>query len=542
MMPLATDELVPTNPLADPLLADAYEFTMAYAWWKHGAAERAAVADLYFRRNPFGGEFTVFAGLAEVVRFLAAYRFSAHHLERLRTILPAGSDPRFLDWLGGRTLDQVRVRAIREGMLTFPRVPLLIVEGPIAQVQLLETALLTLVNYPTLVATAASRVRLAAGPDTRLLEFGLRRAPGVDGGISASRYAYLGGFDATSNVKAADLFPAIPVAGTHAHSFVQSYFDLSDVDLSGFAAADGRPFDLKGAALSYRSRLEADNTHEGELAAFLVYAAAYPSGFVALVDTYDTLKSGLPNFLTVALALHDAGYAPLGIRLDSGDLAYLSRRARASFEAVAARFSVPFARLAIVASNDIDEATILALKSEGHQINTFGIGTRLVMPGEALGAVYKLMELDGRPRIKVSGDTAKISIPGRKNAYRLFAGSNDRAEPFAVVDLMTLADEEPPEVGRPVLCRHPFDETKRVMVTPRAVEDLYSVVWDGSAQREAIKPLEQVRADVLDQLVHFRQDHLRAVNPTPYKVSVSARLYDFIHDLLASEVPITEIR
>lgn len=541
-MPPATDDLAPTNPLADPLLADAYEFTMAYAWWRNGAAERAAVADLYFRRNPFGGGFTVFAGLAEVLRFLSGYRFSARHLERLRTILPVDSDPRFFDWLGGFTLDRVRVRALREGKLTFPRVPLLIVEGPIAQVQLLETALLTLVNYPTLVATAAARVRLAAGPDKHLLEFGLRRAPGVDGGISASRYAYIGGFDATSDVKAADLFPALPVAGTHAHSFVQSYFDLAEVDLDGFTAADGRPFDLKEAALRYRAQLDARHTHEGELTAFLAYAAAYPTAFLALVDTYDTLKSGLPNFLVVALALHEAGYTPLGIRLDSGDLAYLSRRARAAFEAVAARFSVPFARLLIVASNDLDEATILALNGQGHQIDTFGIGTRLVMPGEALGAVYKLMELDGRPRIKVSGDTAKISIPGRKNAYRLYAGSGERAEPFAVVDLMTLADEEPPVAGRPVLCRHPFDETKRVMVTPRAVEDLFSVVWDGTARRDALRPLEEVRASVLEQLGTFRGDHLRAVNPTPYKVSVSARLYDFVHDLLASEVPIAEIR
>ena len=541
-MPPTTHDLAPTNPLADPLLADAYEFTMAYAWWKNGMAERAAVADLFFRRNPFGGEFTVFAGLAEAVRFLAGYRFSAHHLDRLRTLLPPGSDPRFFDWLGDRTLSRVRVRALREGTLAFPRVPLLIVEGPIAQVQLLETALLALINYPTLVATSAARLRLAAGPDKRLLEFGLRRAPGVDGGISASRYAYIGGFDATSNVKAADLFPAIPVGGTHAHAFVQSYFDLADVDLSGFADHDGRPFDLKGAALRYRAQLDALHTHEGELAAFLAYAAAYPTAFLALVDTYDTLRSGLPNFLAVALALHEAGYTPLGIRLDSGDLAYLSRRTRTTFEEISARFSVPFAHLAIVASNDIDEATILALKVQGHQIDTFGIGTRLVMPGEALGAVYKLMEVDGRPRIKVSGDTAKISIPGRKNAYRLYAGSGNGADPFAVVDLMTLADEEPPEAGRPVLCRHPFDETKRVLVTPRAVEDLYSVVWDGAAQPEALQPLEQVRARVLDQLAHFRQDHLRTANPTPYKVSVSARLYDFVHDLLASEVPVAEIR
>jgi nicotinate phosphoribosyltransferase len=409
-------------------------------------------------------------------------------------------------------------------------------------VQLLETALLTLINYATLIATAAARLRLAVGPEKRLLEFGLRRAPGVDGGISASRYAYMGGFDATSDVKAADLFPSLPVAGTHAHAFVQSYMDLTEADLSGFVTADGTPFDLKDAALRYRAQLGALNTHEGELAAFLAYAAAYPTAFLALVDTYDTMKSGLPNFLAVALALHEAGYAPLGIRLDSGDLAYLSRQARAAFESVSTRFSVPFARLSIVASNDLNESTILALNLQGHQIDTFGIGTHLVMPGEPLGAVYKLVAVEDQPRIKVSGDRAKITLPGRKSAYRLYAGSNGRAEPVAVVDLMTLADEEPPMAGQPVLCRHPFDETKRVMVTPRQVEDLYTVVWDGAAQRETITPPGEVRSYVLEQLAEFRQDHLRAVNPTPYKVSVSARLYDFLHDLLASEVPIAEIR
>ena len=534
-------DLGPTNVLADALLTDAYEFTMAYAWWKNGMHLRSAVADLYFRRNPFGGAFTVFAGLAEVIGFLAGYRFSDRQIQRLRMLLPADTDARFFDWLRTCTLDQIRIRALREGLLAFPQVPLLIVEGPIAQLQLLETALLTLINYPTLVATAAARQRLAAGAHKHLLEFGLRRAPGVDGGISASRYAFLGGFDATSDVKAADLFPELPIAGTHAHAFVQSFFSLDEVDLSQFVTANGQPFDLKAATLNYRAQVAASTTHEGELAAFLAYAAAFPTAFLALVDTYDTLKSGLPNFLAVALALHEAGYTPRGIRLDSGDLAYLSRQARASFKAVSLRFSVPFAALTIVASNDLDETTILALNEQGHEIDTFGIGTRLVMPGESLGAVYKLTEVDGRPRIKISGDTAKITIPGRKNAYRLFASGVNPSSPAAVVDLITLADEEAPVPGRPVLCRHPFDETKRVRVTPSAVEDLYTVVWDGSPRREALRPLDHIRADVLGQLAHFRQDHLRAVNPTPYKVSVSARLYDFIHDLLASEMPIAEI-
>jgi nicotinate phosphoribosyltransferase len=161
------------------------------------------------------------------------------------------------------------------------------------------------------------------------------------------------------------------------------------------------------------------------------------------------------------------------------------------------------------------------------------------MPGTALGAVYKLTEVAGRPRIKVSADSNKTTIPGRKNAYRLFVGG-EPASPVAVVDLMTLADEEPPQPGHPVLCRHPFDETKRLRVTPSRVQDLYQVVWDGTPVA-AEPPLDGIRAGVLRQLAQFRQDHLRALNPTPYKVSVSARLYDFLHDLLASEVPVAEL-
>ncbi len=540
-MQRTADLQMPTNPLADALLTDAYEFTMAYAWWKAGTHRRSAVADLFFRHNPFGGAFTVFAGSSEVARFLAGYRITDEHIERLHAVMPPGTEARFFDWLKASTLDQVRVRALHEGTLAFPQLPLMIVEGPIAQVQLLETALLTLINYATLVATSAARLRLAAGPGTRLLEFGLRRAPGVDGGISASRYAYLGGFDATSNVKAADLFPELPVSGTHAHAFVQSFLGLEESATADFLAADGKPFDLKAAALRYRTALGAPRTHDGELAAFLSYAGAYPSGFLALIDTYDTLKSGLPNFLAVALALHDAGYRPLGIRLDSGDLAYLSRQARAAFKSATEHFNVPFDSLTIVASNDIDERTLLALNEQRHEINTFGIGTRLVMPAEALGAVYKLSDVAGHPRIKVSSDPVKTTIPGRKNAYRLSVAGNGETRPLAVVDLMTLGDEEPPVPGRPVLCRHPFNEAQRMRVTPAHVQNLYEVIWDGSLRSEAVRPLGEVRSHVLTQLACFRQDHLRALNPTPYKVSVSARLYQFLHELLASEVPITEI-
>jgi nicotinate phosphoribosyltransferase len=528
----------PTNPLVDPLLSDFYEFTMAYGWWLNGLHEEPAVMDLHFRRNPFEGEFTVFAGLEEVLRFVSSYHFTEAQVETVRRFMPADADPGFFDWL--RTVDcsQVTIRALPEGTLAFPRVPLFIVEGPIAVIQLLETTLLALVNYPSVVATNAARIRLAAGMDKTLMEFGLRRASGPDGGISASRYSCMGGFDSTSNVKAAALFEGLRVAGTHAHSWVQSILGLDRLERRGLADPEGVEHDLVELVLQCRDELGFNHANEGELASFIAYARAYPRGFLALVDTYDTLRSGIPNFLSVALALSRIGYRPIGIRIDSGDLAFLSRRARQLFRSVGERFGVDFGSLSIVASNDIDEETLLALNNQGHEIDSFGIGTRLVTAGgETLGGVYKLTVASGVPRIKVSGDSAKVTLPGRKRAFRLYAG--EPAVP--VVDLLALDDEEAPRPGDRVLCRHPFEETKRLIVIPSFVQDLYEVMWDGKPNMSMVKPLGETRQYVLEQLTTFRKDHLRPVNPTPYKVSVSPKLYDFLHGLMASEVPIAEI-
>jgi len=528
----------PTNPLVDPLLTDFYEYSMAYAWWLNGTHEEPAVVDVHFRRNPFDGGFTVFAGVEEVLRLVCDYHFTDDQIAVVRRFMPEDAQSGFFDWLKTVDCSRVRIRSLREGSLAFPRVPLFIVEGPIAVVQLLEAPILALINYPSVVATSAARIRLAAGWDKTLIEFGLRRAPGPDGGISASRYSYIGGFNSTSNVKAAQLFPGLRPSGTHAHSWVQSYLGLGEVKRRDITGPDGRIHDLVELSLQYREELGGNHTNEGELASFIAYARAYPRGFLALVDTYDTLKSGVPNFLSVALALNHVGYRPVGIRIDSGDLAFLSRRARQLFREVSEQFEVDFGKLTIVASNDIDEQTLLALGQQGHEIDSFGIGTRLVTAGgEALGGVYKLTVASGVPRIKVSGDSAKITLPGKKRAFRLYAGES----PLAVVDLLTLADEAAPEPGQRVLCRHPFDETKRLIVIPSRVEELYEVIWDGKPNLEIVRPLNETRQYVLDQLAGFRQDHLRPVNPTPYKVSVSAKLYDFLHSLMASEVPIAEI-
>ncbi|KAJ1404134.1 Quinolinate phosphoribosyl transferase, partial [Ochromonadaceae sp. CCMP2298] len=399
--------------------------------------------------------------------------------------------------------------------VVFAKEPLLRIEGPLGICQLLETTLLNLVNFPSLVATNATRMRLAAGPGKSLLEFGLRRAQGPDGGLSASKYSYLGGFDGTSNVLAGKLF-GIAVKGTHAHSFVMSYTGLADLRSSTIKPFTPEGVEFVARVLEKRALLGSSN--EGELAAFIAYAQAFPMGFLALVDTYDTLNSGIRNFLCVGWVLYELGYKPVGIRLDSGDLAYLSKEARKIFRKFDEEMKMEvFGGVNIVASNDINEAVLSHLTSEGHEINTFGIGTHLVtcQSQPALGCVFKLVEINKVPRIKLSQEMEKLVIPGKKVVYRLF-GQDGKP----LLDLMMLADESPPQPGEKILARHPFSEQKRAYVQPTSVRPLLQCVYDGalSGQCAPTPSLDERRALCIAEVASLRQDHIRLMNPTPYKV------------------------
>ncbi|GAB9471053.1 hypothetical protein Gpo141_00008278 [Globisporangium polare] len=526
--------LAPTNSLVSPMLTDLYQLTMVYAYWKVGRHNDHAVFDLFFRKNPFKGEYTVFAGLEEALALINTFKFTETDIAYLRVVLPDAEDAFFV-WLATLDCSQIKVYAIKEGTIVFPRIPLLRIEGNLAVGQLLETPLLNLLNFASLITTNATRFKRAAGPGKSLLEFGLRRAQGPDGGLSASRYSYMAGFAGTSNVLAGKLHN-IPIKGTHAHAFVQAHTDLDDVKVS---TLDGKNF--LEIVLKYRRELECTRTNDGELAAFISYAIAFPSAFLALVDTYETLQSGVPNFLCVALALHELGYKPVGIRLDSGDLSYLSKQARVAFKATAERFGIEyFKKLNITASNDINEAVLNSLNEQGHEIDSYGIGTHLVtcQAQPALGMVYKLVEIKGQPRIKLSQDASKVTIPGRKEAYRL-VGSNGSP----LLDLMIGCDEKPPVVGKKMLCRNPFDELRRAYVTPSGVIPLHELVWDGENGGIVGKlpSLEERRKHVAEQFELIREDVVRALNPTPYKVSVSSELYDFIHELWMKEFPVQEL-
>uniref|UniRef100_A0A146LHJ2 Nicotinate phosphoribosyltransferase n=2 Tax=Lygus hesperus TaxID=30085 RepID=A0A146LHJ2_LYGHE len=555
------------NGIVQPLLTDLYQITMAYAYWKSGRIKDVAVFDLFFRQNPFQGEFTIFAGLEECLKYLQNFHYSDSDINYLRQTLPPSIEEEFFVFLRKLNADQVTVYAIEEGSVTFPRVPLMRVEGPLIIVQILETTLLTLVNYASLMATNAARYRLAAGKKVRLLEFGLRRAQGPDGGLSASKYSYIGGFDGTSNVLAGKMFN-IPVKGTHAHAYISSFSNFGDLRSKMLLdKKTGQEQDMQVLAIRWREPLSElldimpDEASEGELTALISFAIAFPEGFIALVDTYDVKRSGLLNFCAVAMSLHDLGYRAIGIRIDSGDLAYLSNKAREVFNKVAEKYNLPwFSTLQIMASNDINEETILSLNEQNHQIDCFAIGTHLVtcQRQPALGCVYKLVEINGTPRIKLSQDVVKVTMPGRKNAYRLYG-----ADGHALIDLLQKSEESPPEVGVRVLCRHPFQESKRAYVIPTRVEPLYKEYWSKGAVRVQLPTLDEIRQRVQSSLQTIRQDIKRNLNPTPYKessimnnskvlihpngslfdikVSVSDDLYNFIHGLWLANAPIGEL-
>lgn len=384
-------------------LTDLYELTMAAGYWKLGRTQDEATFNLFFRSAPFGGGFTLAAGLARVIDFLEAYRFTPPeltHLEGLR-----GNDDRplferaYLDYLADLELT-IDVDAIPEGTVVFPHEPLLRVRGPLLQAQLLESALLNLVNYPTLAATKAAHAVLAAG-DAPVMEFGLRRAQGPDGALSASRAAYLGGCSGTSNVQAGRLF-GIPVMGTHAHSWVLSFAD--------------------------------------EVTAFDAWADVMPGNAVLLVDTFAT-EQGIANAIQTGRRMRERGQRLAGIRLDSGDLAYLSVRAREMLD------EAGFQDASIVASNDLDPETMESLLAQGARIDSWGVGTKLVtcFDQPALGGVYKLTAIRHpgqeawRTPVKVSADTAKITVPGQL-AVRRFYDADGTARADMIWDELSSED------------------------------------------------------------------------------------------------------
>ena len=331
-----------------------------------------------------------------------------------------------------------------------------------------------------------------------------------------------------------------------AHAYVSSYKNFDDLKITNLTdCKTGESRAFASIALEYLDRIASmikilpEQTNKGELASFISYAIAFPTNFLVLVDTYDVLKSGVPNFLAVTCALHECSYQAIGLRLDSGDLAYLSLEIRSIFDQISQALNISFIKnLIITASNDINEDILRSLEKQEHSIDAFGIGTHLVtcQKQPALGCVYKLVQLNGSPCLKISQDIEKVSIPGQKTVYRLY-GRDGRP----LCDLMTKSDEEPPREGEKILCRHPFIERKRAYVTPSMVKPMHQVYWENGQINEPLPAWEHVRNYAQEQILSLRKDHRRYLNPTPYKVSVSEQLFTFMHQLWMNSVPIGEL-
>lgn len=525
----------PTCNLVTPLLTDLYEITMTYAYWKGNRYNEPAVFDLFFRKNPFKGEYCVFAGLDECLKFISTFRFSPSDIEYLKKVMPH-AEPEFFVWLSTLDCRNTKVYAMKQGSAVFPREPLIRVEGPLAVGQLLETTLLNLVNFSSLLCTNAARMKRCAGPGKTLLEFGLRRAQGPDGGVSASKYAIIGGFDGTSNVLAGKLFD-LNVRGTHAHAFVMCHRGFIDVKSSTIKNPNGAEVEFVSVVqtkLKDVIRVFGDhvNSREGELAAFCAYAQSFPSGFIGLVDTYDTLRSGIPNFMAVALALNSVGYKAVGIRLDSGDLGELSKSVRRMFiEADNALNMTIFTKAMISASDDINENKLLELNKQGHEIDSFGIGTHLVtcQKQPALGGVYKLVQINGEPRIKMSEDVGKTVTPCCKTVFR-FYGEND----IPICDYIQ-ESTSPACVagvtyhGRQLIDGQAIEET----VTPFKTEELVSLVWDGPNGLIGEIPTVATSKRLCEEQLNKLTVHTDPLSPIPYKVLLGDSLYAVMADLMA---------
>ncbi|XP_048063784.1 nicotinate phosphoribosyltransferase isoform X2 [Megalobrama amblycephala] len=517
-----------------PLLTDLYQFTMAYAYWRAGRHNEPAVFELFFRDNPFGGGFSLFAGLSDCLLFLQNFTFSDDDVEYLRSVLPANTDAAFFTYLKELDCSAVSVSALPEGSVVFARVPLLEVSGPLAVVQLLETSLLCLVNYASLVCSNAARFRLAAGPRRRLMEMGLRRAQGPDGGLTASRYTYIGGFDLTSNALAGRLF-GIPVAGTMAHSYVTSFSSLEEVWPQTLSpCGGGGPIDFICLAKGWLGRVcqllgsKTNLIREGELAAFLSYAIAYPQNFMPVIDSY-SVSCGLLCFCAVALALYELQYRPLGVRLDSGDLCRQSLEVRRVFKECSKEFSVPqFESLIIIGTNSISEQSLSELNKKDNEIDVVGVGTHLVTCTRqpSLGCVYKLIEVRGRPRMKMSEDPEKSTLPGRKSVYRLL---DTDAHPQ--MDLVCLSEEPAPKAGVS-LNYYPLGLDKTVQsITPAQVTSLRLDVFTCGQITCPLNSASESRERAQISLQTLHPQHKRLQEPHDYTVALSERLHSLVSDI-----------
>lgn len=466
------------------MMTDLYQLTMMNGYFLDGSYCNEAVFDLFFRAN---GQlnYAVAAGLEQAVEYIKDLRFDPADIEYL-----SGLDifsPAFIDYLRDFKFTG-DIYSVEEGEIVFPGEPIMVVKAPLIEAQLIETTLLNIISHQTLIATKASRIVLAAG-DKTVVEFGLRRAQGPDAGIYGARASIIGGCKGTSNVLAGQMFK-IDVKGTHSHSWVMSY--------------------------------------PSELEAFEAFARIYPDNCLLLVDTFDTLKSGVPNAIKVFKELRAKGHKPVGIRLDSGDLAYLSKKARVMLDEAGFKDAIIFA------SNDIDENLISQLRLQDARIDVYGVGTRLITSHDmpSLGGVYKLAEITrggkSYPRMKFSDTYEKMTNPGFKTVYRIY----DKNSGKAFADLIALRDEDP--LTRPLTLTHAVDRWKSTTLADYEARPLHKRIFARGKCVYECPPLGDSVRFSAEELGKFWDEYKRLSNPHIYKVDLSDKLYGLKLELLGA--------
>mgnify|MGYP001623725414 FL=1 len=464
------------------LLTDLYQLTMGQGYFNEGKHEQRAVFDVFFRPNRLI-TYSVAAGMEQAAQYLENLHFDESDIAYLRSLEMFSEE--YLSYLAKLRFTG-DVRAVREGEIVFPYEPIVTVSAPMLEAQLVETALLTFINHQTLIASKAAKICAAAGGG--VMEFGLRRAQGADAGVYGARAAMIGGCVGTSNVYAGKLFH-VPVSGTMAHSWVMNF--------------------------------------PSEVEAFRAYAECFPDNCLLLVDTYDTLRSGVPNAITVFRELREKGYEPKGIRLDSGDLAYLSKKAREMLD------EAGFENAIICASGDLDETLIRSLKEQGARIDTWGVGTKLITSADmpALGGVYKLAAVyeNGKeiPKIKLSDTTEKITNPGVKEVLRIYDAATDKA----IADYIVRAGERV-DTSKPLTIFHPVDTWKRMTIENFRVRDLREDLFRGGKRVAPERTLAEIAAYREKEMSRFWEEYLRQDMPHIYKVDLSDALYGLKQELV----------
>ncbi|CCI84435.1 nicotinate phosphoribosyltransferase [Lactobacillus pasteurii DSM 23907 = CRBIP 24.76] len=459
------------------LHTDLYEINMMYSYFKKGIADRNAVFEAFYRTEPFGNGFAIYAGLERVIRYLEKLKFKESDLEYLKETQNYDDD--FIEYLRNLEL-KLSIRSMREGELVFANEPLMQVEGPLAQCQLVETFILNVINFQTLLATKAARIKLAVDGDA-LMEFGSRRAQEADAAIWGARASYIGGFDSTSNVRAGKLF-GIPISGTHAHSLVEAF--------------------------------------GSEYEAFKAYAETHRD-CVFLVDTYDTVRSGVPNAIKVANEMGDK-INFLGVRIDSGDMAYISKQVRKELDDA----GYPDAK--IFASNDLDETTITNLKMQGAKIDVWGIGTKFITAYDqpALGAVYKLVSMEDdngqmHDTLKISSNAIKVSTPGKKQVWRISANTAKKNEG----DWIARSDEDPRKYQALFMFHPQYTYINKVVTDYTAIPLLQDIFIDGKLVYNE-PSLNEIRDFAAENLDGLWDEYKRSLNPQEYPVDLSQDLYE----------------